>query len=65
MIAFRAIFETKTVAIHLWYRHQDRAYSHLQTTSPAGYQVRAAYALYAYGLDCLAADCAVAAGSVW
>jgi hypothetical protein len=48
--------------MQLWYRDKDRAYSHLQATSPVGYQSRAAYALYAYGLDCLAEDdCAVAA----
>jgi hypothetical protein len=61
MIAFRATLGTATVAMQLWYRHEDRAYSHLQATAPAGYKIRAAYALYAYGLDSLAEECAVAA----
>lgn len=61
MVAFRATLGTETVAIQLWYRYEGRAYSHLQATSPAGYEIRAAYALYAYGLDRLAAECEVAA----
>jgi GNAT acetyltransferase-like protein len=61
ILAFRATLGGETVAIQLWYRHQGRAYSHLQATSPTGYKTRAAYALYAFGLDRLAADCQVAA----
>ena len=61
LVAFRAMLGSETVAIQLWYRHQGRAYSHLQATSPAGYEIRAAYALYAYGLECLAAECDAAA----
>lgn len=61
MLAFRATLGGDTVAMQLWYRYRNRAYSHLQATSPAGYKIRAAYALYAFGLDRLAEECEVAA----
>ena len=59
-VMFRAVKAGATVAAHVWYLHDDIAYSHLQATDQAGYEARAPYLLYAEELDWLAARCAVA-----
>jgi hypothetical protein len=67
-VLFRALKDGATIAAHLWYLQGDFAYSHLQATNPAGYEMRAPYALYGAALDwlsdrCSLADLGAAAGS--
>jgi hypothetical protein len=65
---FGAVAGDEVVAAHVWYVSNGVAYSHLLASSERGYQVGAAYALYAEALDCLQgvaewADLGGAAGS--
>jgi hypothetical protein len=46
IIAFRALFQNKTVGITLWYLQDDIGYYHLGAYSDIGYQVRASYAIF-------------------
>jgi hypothetical protein len=48
----------EVLAMQLWIRHGDCAYSHLTATSEAGYRVGATYAVYAAAIDHMA-DCRV------
>jgi hypothetical protein len=59
LLAFAAESSDGTVlAMQLWVRHGDCAYSHLTATSEAGYRVGATYVVYAAALEHLA-DCRV------
>jgi hypothetical protein len=51
LVAFRAVFQGKTVGAHLWYVRGEVAYSHLTALSPVGYDLSASYALYWQALD--------------
>jgi hypothetical protein len=51
MVAFRASRGEATVGAHLWYADGDVAYSHLAALSPAGYELRASYALNSYAIE--------------
>jgi hypothetical protein len=51
LVIFRAQKGDETVGAHLWYVQDAIAYSHLAAVSPRGYDLMAAYALYAYALD--------------
>jgi hypothetical protein len=53
VVMFEAIHEGATVAAQLWYVSGDVAYSHLTACSPAGYALRASYALYSSAIDFL------------
>jgi hypothetical protein len=45
-VLFRASYRGEPVGAQLWYEQEGVAYSHLQATSPSGYRMYAAYALY-------------------
>jgi len=47
----RASIDGETVAMHIWYVSNQRAYSHLAASSPAGYAVGASYGLYQHAID--------------
>lgn len=51
MTVLRARAEGETVGAHLWYMAGEVAYSHLAAVSARGYELMAAYALYAFALD--------------
>jgi len=51
IVALRATRGGETVGMTLWYERPDVAYYHLGAYSPAGYDLRAAYALFAAALD--------------
>lgn len=46
LVMFRATSRDATVGAHLWYVRGEVAYSHLAASSPLGYELMAAYALY-------------------
>jgi hypothetical protein len=48
---FAATAGAEIVGLHLWYVQDDVAYGHLGATSPRGYALMAAYALYAHALE--------------
>lgn len=50
MVAFRAVYNDATVGMVLWYEQDNRAYYHLAAYSPAGYEMRASFALFDYSL---------------
>lgn len=59
LLAFAAqAADGAVLAMQLWIRQGDRAYSHLTATSEVGYRVGATYAVYAAAIDHLA-DCIV------
>ncbi|WP_158742533.1 GNAT family N-acetyltransferase [Acidisphaera sp. L21] len=59
LLAFAAEASDGTVlAMQLWVRHGDCAYSHLTATSKAGYRVGATYVVYAAAIEHLA-ECRV------
>lgn len=45
-----AFIEGALVSAHIWFRHDDIAYSHLAASSEAGYKSRAAYAVYDHSI---------------
>jgi hypothetical protein len=45
MVALRAVVNSETVGMHLWYVQGDVAYSHLSAYSDAGYDLRVSYGL--------------------
>jgi hypothetical protein len=51
LVALRARVGEETVGAHLWFSQGEVAYSHLAAVSPRGYELMAAYALYAFALD--------------
>lgn len=53
MVAFKATArdDGETVGAHLWYVSGDVAYSHLAASSGRGYELMAAYALYAAAVE--------------
>lgn len=53
LVMFRAEREGVVVGAHLWYLQEDVSYSHLAASSPAGYRMMAAYALYWKSLEWL------------
>jgi hypothetical protein len=53
LVVLRAVYEGKTVGVHLWYLHGDVAYSHLAAFNSTGYELMASYALYWSALDYL------------
>jgi lipid II:glycine glycyltransferase (peptidoglycan interpeptide bridge formation enzyme) len=57
MVALRArrSRDEETVGACLWYEHGDVAYYHLAAYAPAGYELRASYALFAGALELFAA----------
>ena len=46
LIAFRAVHQGETVGMILWYVQGEVAYYHLGAYSPAGYELRASFALF-------------------
>ncbi|GAB4531034.1 MAG: hypothetical protein Kow0063_09830 [Anaerolineae bacterium] len=46
MVALRAVHAGTTVGMTLWYIHGDAGYYHLGAYSPAGYKLRASFALF-------------------
>lgn len=52
-VLLRAVRDERTVAAHLWYLQGEVAYSHLQASTPEGYEIAAAYALYASAIEML------------
>lgn len=53
LVMFRAEHQGTMVGAHLWYVQGDVAYSHLAASSPAGYTLMSAYALYWTSLEWL------------
>jgi hypothetical protein len=51
LVMFRALAGQATVGAHLWYVQGDVAYSHLEATDEAGYELMASYALHSYALE--------------
>jgi len=51
IVAFRAVYDQKTVGINLWYIHEDVGYYHLGASSPAGYELRASFALFWFAIE--------------
>lgn len=51
MVAFRAIQDSQTIGMLLWYQQDDRAYYHLGAYSPTGYELRASFALFSYSIE--------------
>lgn len=51
LVMLRARAGEETVGMHLWYLQGEVAYSHLAASTPLGYELLAAYALYAYAID--------------
>ena len=59
LLAFAAeTSDGEVLAMQLWIRHGDCAYSHLTATSAVGYRLLATYVVYAAAIDYLA-DCRV------
>ena len=56
LVAFRAISQSETVGMLLWYVQGEVAYYHLGAFSPAGYATGAAFALFQGALDYFAAQ---------
>ncbi len=48
---FRAVIDRTTVAAHVWYVAEGRAYSHLQAGTPDAYAAGASYALFAEAFE--------------
>ena len=46
MVMLRCLEEGEAIAAHLWLLQDDVAYSHLAASTPRGYEVGAAYAIY-------------------
>jgi hypothetical protein len=46
IVAFRAVFEGKTIGMLLWYKQDDIGYYHLGAYSATGYQQNASFALF-------------------
>jgi hypothetical protein len=53
MVMFRATCGDETAAMLLCCLQDDVAFNHLQATSPSGYELRAAYALYSAAIEWL------------
>ena len=51
IVAFRAVRDSATVGMVLWYQQEDRAYYHLGAYSEIGYDLRASFALFNHALD--------------
>lgn len=51
LVMFRAVAGDTTVGAHLWYVQGDVAYSHLEATNEAGYELMASYALHWHALE--------------
>jgi hypothetical protein len=51
MVALRARHDGETVGACLWYEQGAVAYYHLAAYAPAGYELRASYALFAHALE--------------
>lgn len=51
LVAFRALHGDETVGINLWYRQGEVAFYHLGAYSPAGYALRASFALFQSALE--------------
>lgn len=51
MVALRARHDQETVGACLWYEQGPTAYYHLAAYTPAGYEMRASYALFAVALE--------------
>ena len=50
-ILFRAIYENKTVGMHIWYEQGDLAYGHLGSYTNEGYKLFVAYAIFWYLIE--------------
>jgi len=65
--AYAAFLEERIVAMSLWLRHGEHAYSHLSAADDAGYRLSATYLLYAEAIadlgDCRWLDLGGTAGS--
>jgi len=51
MVAFRAVKDSQTIGMVLWYQQEDRVYYHLGAYSPTGYDLRASFALFSYSME--------------
>src|SRR6185295_19178366 len=56
----RAVREGETLGMLLWYEQDSRDYYHLGAYSPAGYELRASFALFSYSMEYFAEH-----GSKW
>jgi hypothetical protein len=45
-VVFQALFNQRVIAMHIWYRYQDRAYYHLGASSDEGYRRHGAFGLF-------------------
>jgi hypothetical protein len=55
IVAFRAIYEEKSVGMTLWYTQGDLGYYHLGAYSDIGYRLRASYGLFQSAIEYFAA----------
>jgi len=55
LVAFRAVHQGETVGMLLWYVQGEVAYYHLGAYSPAGYELRASFALFWRAIEHFAA----------
>ena len=51
IVALRAVRDSATVGMLLWYQQENRAYYHLGAYSPTGYKFRASFALFSYSIE--------------
>ena len=56
IVMLRAIHDDKTVGAHLWYKQDNVIHSHLAASSPLGYDLMTAYALYSAALEMFAGE---------
>ncbi|PID57841.1 hypothetical protein CSB45_06365 [candidate division KSB3 bacterium] len=51
VIMFQACYQDELIGAHLWFQHEEVAYSHLAAYSPLGYEMMASYALHWQAID--------------
>jgi hypothetical protein len=51
LTVLRAIHQSETVGMTLWFRDEERVYYHLAAYSPRGYELKASYALFHYAME--------------
>ena len=56
LVAFRAVYDDKTVGMLLWYIQGHVAYYHLGSYNPQGYELRASFALFWFAIEYFGAN---------
>ena len=56
IVAFRAVFESATIGMLLWYVRNGIGYYHLGAYSDRGYEMRASFALFRFAIEYFAND---------